>query len=536
MRRLSKLLLILTMLMLVSIPGFMPDIRVRAQTGDPVQLEWGALFYPNPDFNDPLWLVTFPGNLSYNWGAFPPSDPVTGFPLAGLPADNFSVRFSTNTVFNAGTYEFTVVADGGVRLTINENVIIDELSNTGARNFSGTAFLGSGTNVIILDYVDYSGDAIIELTWIDTLDAGTDTTIDVTSAEEDNRVTAVVSGVDGLSLRTGPYLGASLVAVLRPGTTYTVTAQNNIEGTYPWYRIVTNPAGQTGWASGRFLDVDLREVIQRQCSVPINGGLSIAQTFVPGYADRNTADQCISSVANIVSQSVGGNYTLEELGNVGLQCSSFLPLGSDLQAKIQLVDRALIVFQVYDVCLNGSCNIDSQVALQIASAIASDLGISYAGTGLEALVCFNSLADLFDGTVSTQSISGLTVTCGTLMANVTAPGILSFLDAIGALICVDSSVSTLAVPEQATVFDNLTTLPDTGVTIAPRTVMNIRVRPSTRVAIVGSVPWGAEAQLLARTVEAGTDHWYLIRYDGIIGWVDASYVNVRGNINDVPIY
>jgi len=65
---------------------------------------------------------------------------------------------------------------------------------------------------------------------------------------------ANVIEVQGLSLRTGPFIGASRRAVLRPEIPYRVTAKNNQEGVYMWYYIITDD-GLEGWASARYLAV-----------------------------------------------------------------------------------------------------------------------------------------------------------------------------------------------------------------------------------------------------------------------------------------
>ena len=60
--------------------------------------------------------------------------------------------------------------------------------------------------------------------------------------------------VQGLSLRSGPFIGASRRGILRPNINYRVTAKNNQEGVYMWYYIITDD-GLEGWASGRYLAI-----------------------------------------------------------------------------------------------------------------------------------------------------------------------------------------------------------------------------------------------------------------------------------------
>ncbi|MCS6835759.1 MAG: choice-of-anchor D domain-containing protein [Anaerolineae bacterium] len=64
---------------------------------------------------------------------------------------------------------------------------------------------------------------------------------------------ATVFFVRGLAVRSGPYLGASMLAIARPNVEYPVLARNDDEGEYTWYLISIN--GIQGWASGRYLNV-----------------------------------------------------------------------------------------------------------------------------------------------------------------------------------------------------------------------------------------------------------------------------------------
>lgn len=443
MRRYSNLISILVMVLVIGVMGGISSQTVHAQSN----VAWTALFFPSTDFTGTSQLVSYPAGLSVNWGLNAPTDPTTAFPVAGIPVDNFSVRFSANAVIPAGTYDFTVIADGGVRLAVNNAVIIDALGNTGATTQTGTATITGGMSLLVLEYVEFTGTALVQITW--------QPSITVPSAQATaipmNIANADVGGVTGLALRSGPYLGASLVAVLRPGITYTVTAQNNAEGAVTWYRVTTNPNGQTGWASGRFLNVDFMSNTTFSCNVTSDVALSIAQQFNPALFDGNTALQCINSVTTAT-----GNFS------------------------------------------------------------ASD-------------------------ELTAQEIVNISVSCSSVLVNPAPEAILSFVDTVRSTLtasdsCTENSMPTISVPEESSLFETLDALPDTGAFAYPRSVMNIRIRPSTRVSIVGQIPWGAPAQLLARTVQAGDDHWYLIRYNGIVGWIDASFVNVQGNMADVPIY
>ncbi|MEO1287042.1 MAG: SH3 domain-containing protein [Chloroflexota bacterium] len=569
MRRLARLsFVILILSSLAFILGTLDTPDVEAQPIPVDDTNWAALYYPNTNFEDPLWLVTYDLGLNLDFGLLPPLVPdpqpdpnLTTFPilpgtptatpliipLPGMPADGWSARYSTDTPFDAGIYEFNIVADGGVRMSVNGNVIIDDLGNQGLASFTGVAFLGSGLNELIVDYIDYSGNAIIQLTWRDITEEFFGTSLDDgdPNAVPPSQATAQVNAaVTGLALRSGPYLGASLVAVLRPGRDYQVVAQNNIEGEFTWYKLVINEQGQTGWASSRFLDVNLGNIITSDCSIPNDGGVTVAQSIVPNFSDANVARSCFGNIANVLNQSIGGGISTEQALGVANSCTAFaLSTNSSFDAIVAFVDTAKLVFDIYGICGNGSCNVSNDLALEIAGLIAP----GYAGTAIQAIVCFNALANIFDGQINNGQINDLINACSPLIIipqnDPNAPIIvnlnqiyLNFINTVGSFICQTTSTPTITVPEESSVFDTLTLLPDTGVTLRPRSTMNIRVRPSTRTAEVGDLPWGDEAQVLARTVQAGEDHWYMIRYQGIIGWIDADFANVRGNISDVPIY
>ena len=77
--------------------------------------------------------------------------------------------------------------------------------------------------------------------------------------------------------------------------------------------------------------------------------------------------------------------------------------------------------------------------------------------------------------------------------------------------------------------------------------MNFRIFPSQRVARVSGMPqliWGAEVEIIARTIQGGRDFWYQVRYTPpdstttYTGWIFAPFVGiVRGSdpIDSVPV-
>ncbi|WP_439621800.1 PA14 domain-containing protein [Gemmata sp.] len=97
--------------------------------------------------------------VDFNWG--------TAAPVAGLPADGFSARWTGQVQAQASeTYAFTVAADEGVRLWVGGKLVIDSAASTTAGTWSGTAALTAGQAYDLkLEYVDRTGTANVQLAW-----------------------------------------------------------------------------------------------------------------------------------------------------------------------------------------------------------------------------------------------------------------------------------------------------------------------------------------------------------------------------------
>ena len=331
---LPGILLILTLL---------PVLSVQAEFGN----NWTAQFFNTVDLDASGGAVVavagFPAGINSNWGAGQPTDG-SGTLLTTVNADNFSARFTSTQVFSDGVYDFTIAADDGARLFVDGVLVFDAFATGGLTTDTVQRTMTAGNHTLVVEYLEVTGNAVIQVQWFLSGTGGvpgiTPTPAPVT--------TGSVHTVKGLAVRTGPYLGASMVAIARPDTAYPVSARNHDEGIYTWYLITVGE--KVGWSSGRYFTV----------------------------------------------------------------------------------------------------------------------------TGPEP-------------------------------------------------------------PEQTTVFDTIDGAPGLGVLAIPRAVMNFRPRPTIRRQRIGWIPWGAETELLGRTVQGGMNFWFHVRYNGVVGWIYAPYITVHGDVNRVPI-
>lgn len=104
-------------------------------------------------------LVRIDATVDFDWGS--------DVPAAGLPADQFSVRWAgTVTAPITGAWTFTTVADDGVMLSVDGQTIVDDWSDHSARDASGTVTLQAGQPVeIAIAYYERGGQAVARLHW-----------------------------------------------------------------------------------------------------------------------------------------------------------------------------------------------------------------------------------------------------------------------------------------------------------------------------------------------------------------------------------
>ncbi len=226
----------------------LPGLVVQAEFGT----NWSGTFYNCTDLNCPVADTgTYPNGLNANWGTGSPVDEGQNRVMTAVNADGFSARFFSTQTFQDGQYEFFVTFESGARMFIDGTLVMDEFSPRPLTTVSFTRQMTAGNHQLIVEYLDDpspdTNGAVIQVQWF--LGGGavpTPTTAPV--------ATASVHTVRGLAVRTGPYLGGSLIAVARPDNTYNVLAKNDSEGIYTWYLIEIGD--QVGWSSGRYLTVE----------------------------------------------------------------------------------------------------------------------------------------------------------------------------------------------------------------------------------------------------------------------------------------
>jgi hypothetical protein len=118
---------------------------------------WLGEYYANTTLGgEPAYTVADQPRIDYDWGESAPT---------GLPRDYFSVRWTGQWGFEAGEYTFFVYADDGVRLWLDDELLIDAWTPGLGWHLVTRPVAIEGLHRLRLEYFENTGDAGIQLRW-----------------------------------------------------------------------------------------------------------------------------------------------------------------------------------------------------------------------------------------------------------------------------------------------------------------------------------------------------------------------------------
>ena len=133
-------------------PAPQPPVTPQPPHGD-----WTGQYYDNKNLSGSPALTRADAALRFDWGL--------GSPARGLPADDFSVRWTRDVQFSAGTYSFFAKTDDGVRLWVDGDLVIDYWRDQPATTHRGTRALDTGTHRVMVEYYEHTQYASIAVWW-----------------------------------------------------------------------------------------------------------------------------------------------------------------------------------------------------------------------------------------------------------------------------------------------------------------------------------------------------------------------------------
>lgn len=130
------------------------DAPLRAAASDPY---WVATYWNNTALSGEPVLVRQESNLDNRWGS--------GSPDGSVNSDFFSARWTRYIYLNDGVYRFTASTDDGMRVWVDDRLIIDRWREQSARTFVVDRRLSTGHHLLRVEYFEGTGDATAILGW-----------------------------------------------------------------------------------------------------------------------------------------------------------------------------------------------------------------------------------------------------------------------------------------------------------------------------------------------------------------------------------
>jgi hypothetical protein len=121
---------------------------------------WYAQYFGNPDLTPPvLFDQNLPGPfLNVNWRTSPPGP--------GMPRNNWSAILVAEVSFpTVDNYQFVLTVDGGARVFVDEQLVINQWFSAGPRTVTADVPLSAGQHNVRIEYYKANSSALLALSW-----------------------------------------------------------------------------------------------------------------------------------------------------------------------------------------------------------------------------------------------------------------------------------------------------------------------------------------------------------------------------------
>ncbi len=160
----------------------------------PTITAWKGEYWNNRDLSGTPVLCRNDGAVDFDWGG--------GGPGSGVNNDNFSARWTRTVNFSAGRYRFRLSGDDGLRLWVNNNLIINQWKDQGRTEYTADIDLAAGNHNLKVEYYENGGGANVTLRW-ETLSTGSGNLARSRPSSATSRESSTLSPAQGNDGNTG---------------------------------------------------------------------------------------------------------------------------------------------------------------------------------------------------------------------------------------------------------------------------------------------------------------------------------------------
>lgn len=118
---------------------------------------WTGRYYNNPDVQGGPAVTRQDAQIAFDWGA--------SSPAGGVPVDGFSVQWTGRFFFTGGAYRFIALADDGIRVWVDDALIINGWKDQSRTMYYRDYTPRYGNHTIRVEYYDARLDATVLVNW-----------------------------------------------------------------------------------------------------------------------------------------------------------------------------------------------------------------------------------------------------------------------------------------------------------------------------------------------------------------------------------
>ncbi len=118
---------------------------------------WRARYWNNDELSGDPDSKRDEDAIDHDWG--------DGSPSSAIHDDDFSARWTRTVYFNTGTYRFTATMDDGMRVWVDDILIIDSWTDSQVHSTSSDMLLSAGDHAIKVEYYEAGGMAVAKFSW-----------------------------------------------------------------------------------------------------------------------------------------------------------------------------------------------------------------------------------------------------------------------------------------------------------------------------------------------------------------------------------
>lgn len=139
-------------------PHPQPHPQPQPQPSPAPATPWTGLYYNSTNLSGSPVLMRQESDINFNWG--------TGSPSPLVAVDNFSVLWTSRFYFSGGSYRFLATVDDGVRVYVDDKLVIDSWRVQPATNYFADMSLSAGYHDIRVEYFEEKEAASIYVRWM----------------------------------------------------------------------------------------------------------------------------------------------------------------------------------------------------------------------------------------------------------------------------------------------------------------------------------------------------------------------------------